>query len=361
MLDSNIVQRRVCGPLVLLREIEFSKSIEIKERNMKQHILAAVAVAAAMLSVTASAATSYSTITAPDAESRLVLAHPFTSVNQWKNSSAGMDLAVHASFPQIIEQNFAKLDAKGSAALLHSLSDLELAHLSQLYTNAVTDAGGTAHLHNILASRLEAPDLARVSKYFGYAAMAVAINNVAPQKLSSFGQLANAEAMGPMPGARLLTLGSPGAGANILGLGQFLNYTPYEVYLSFRTAPVGALGVTGAIYESGVIFGMGVTLAAAAGYKAGTVLSGLIQTYDPSLNDAIGGTITEIITQFQTNWNATQIGVWQQTLGTTIPMTTQQRIDQITHGGDFGVSADWEFSVGEGGGSCGFDRSCDLQ
>ncbi len=328
---------------------------------MKQHLLAAVAVAAAMLSANASAATSYTAITAPDAESRLVLAHPFTSVNQWKNSSAGMDLAVHASFPQIIEQNFAKLDAEGSANLLHSLSDLELAHLSQLYTNAVTDAGGTAHLHNILASRLEARDLARVSKYFGYAAMAVAINNVAPQKSFAFGQLASAEAMGPRAGARLLTIGAPGASTNLLGLGQYLHYTPYEVYLSFRTAPVGSLGVAGSLYESGVIFGMGVTLAATVGYQAGSVLSTLIQTYDPSLNDAIGGTISEMVAQFQTTWNQTQIGVWQSNLGSQIPMTVQQRIDQVSYGGDFGVSADWEFAVGGSGASCGMQRSCNLQ
>ena len=330
---------------------------------MKNPILAVIAVAVATLSLDASAATRYSAMTAPDAESRAVLAHPFVAVSQWKNSTAGLDAAVHASFPQIIEQNFARLDAAGAAALLHSLSDVELAHLSQLYTNAVTDAGHAAHLQNILASRLEAPDLARVSKYFGYAPMAAAVSVAAPQKSFAFEQIADTATVSPTPGARPLAVQPSRVGVNLVGSGQFLNDTPTQVYLSFRTAPAGSLGVSGALFEAGVVISQGACLACHGGTAASNVVRGLVQTYDPELEDAIGGPIDHMIVSYTTSWNQTLRGNWQESLGTDFILNNQQINIATLHGGDYGVTVEWEdvATGGAGSGSCGMDRECDLQ
>ena len=329
---------------------------------MNNYILAVFTAAVATLSMDASAATSYSAITAPDAESRAVLAHPFVAVSQWKSSTAGLDAAVNASFPQIIEQNFARLDSAGSAALLHSLSDVELAHLSQLYTNAVTDAGHASHLQSILASRLEAPDLARVSKYFGYASMAAAVSLVAPQKSFAFQQIADTATVSPTPGARLLTLQSSHVGVNLIGSGQFLNDTPTQVYLSFRTAPAGALGASGAIFEVGVVVAEGACLACHGGSAASSVVRSLVQTYDSELEDAVGGPIDHMIVNYTTSWNQTLRGNWQESLGSSFSLNSQQIDIETYHGGDYGVTLDWEYvATGVGGGNCGFDRGCDLQ
>lgn len=64
-----------------------------------------------------------------------------------------------------------------------------------------------------------------------------------------------------------------------------------EIYLDFRTAPVGSLSPASAMSETALFASQRVLPAAAAGTAIGTGINYLIETYDPSLSDAIGGTI----------------------------------------------------------------------
>ncbi|TAA44924.1 hypothetical protein EA655_08485 [Pseudoxanthomonas winnipegensis] len=72
-----------------------------------------------------------------------------------------------------------------------------------------------------------------------------------------------------------------------------------DIYLDFRTAPVGNLSATSALSETAIFAASRLAPAAAAGTAIGTGISYLIQTYDPSLDDAIGGTIAASLDNFQ--------------------------------------------------------------
>lgn len=68
---------------------------------------------------------------------------------------------------------------------------------------------------------------------------------------------------------------------------------PFNPDGDFRTAPVGNLSVPGALSETLSFAGGRLIAAWGVGYAVGTGISQLIQTYDPSLDDAIGGTVDE--------------------------------------------------------------------
>jgi hypothetical protein len=70
-----------------------------------------------------------------------------------------------------------------------------------------------------------------------------------------------------------------------------IDMTLEEIYLEYRTAPFGSLSPAAALWETTAFAGKNVTIAAGAGYAIGTEIHNLIETYDPSLNDAIGGTL----------------------------------------------------------------------
>ena len=76
---------------------------------------------------------------------------------------------------------------------------------------------------------------------------------------------------------------------------QLTNYTPYEIYLSFRTSPVGALAPRAAMYETVQLLGRPIAWSWAGGYATGSVVRDLMQTYTPDLYDAIGGTIDQML------------------------------------------------------------------
>lgn len=78
-----------------------------------------------------------------------------------------------------------------------------------------------------------------------------------------------------------------------------VDMTPYEIYLDFRTAPVGSLTVTASLYEAGVYIGTRVSAAFGAGYAVGTAANELIETYDPELEETIGGTVAQMLQQLQ--------------------------------------------------------------
>ena len=81
----------------------------------------------------------YTKDSAPDATSRMILAAPLGRLYGTAQVTGDKNAATHAAFPQIIEQNFARLDALHMAAMVNVLSDQELSDLAQLYANATSD------------------------------------------------------------------------------------------------------------------------------------------------------------------------------------------------------------------------------
>jgi hypothetical protein len=317
--------------------------------------------------------------TAPDAISRDILTAPLARIDQ---GARGGDSAsrIHRNFSTIIDQNFAALDSKGMEALVDGLSEAELSDLAQLYVNATSDNGQQPKLLSVMANRLSAGHLVRVSRHFGFAAVYAAVTNVASAKAADFLAHANTADTGPTPGAlrfgpngrfapakarallqakyrrdtdtpqylnavyRENGLGSARPKLQTVQLGKFLNLTPYEVYLDFRTAPVGALGVTGALYETSVILSQTMAGSYATGYAIGTYcVDPLIQTYAPDLWDAIGGTVNQIVEDFTSAYQSSAIalGAAEQHFAPSYSPTSFQISSFATYGGDYGATMDW--------------------
>jgi hypothetical protein len=81
-----------------------------------------------------------------------------------------------------------------------------------------------------------------------------------------------------------------------------------EIYLDFRTAPIGALGVEAALYETFMFAGVEVWGAAQFGWSLGTEIGNLIKTYDPSLDAAINNFIATEVENFMSASTWTQEG-----------------------------------------------------
>ena len=74
-----------------------------------------------------------------------------------------------------------------------------------------------------------------------------------------------------------------------------------EIYLEYRTAPVGSLSPAGALSETAQFAGVRLSGAFGTGYTIGSGISWLIEHFAPNLNDAIGDTIASMIENF---WDA---------------------------------------------------------
>lgn len=73
--------------------------------------------------------------------------------------------------------------------------------------------------------------------------------------------------------------------------------TPVEIYLDFRSAPDGSLGVTSSLYEAGAYMGTRLVGTARLGCTIGPAVNNLIETYDPDLEEAIGATVSGMLDQ----------------------------------------------------------------
>jgi len=354
---------------------------------MKEHLHQYILAATLLVSASMAEATGFTSRTAPDAISRDILANELVRINVGAHPRTDPSQAIHRNFPQIIEQNFAKLDARGMAELVDALSDAELSDLAQLYTNATSDHGRPSKLIYVIAHRLDARRLGRVSRHFGFAEIYGAVTAISPSKVQMFLASSDTRSYGPAPGemrfgpagrfaptaeqhrqpmrpmSYVPAFYSPKAGAlrgdmQQTAFGQFLSYTPYEIYLSFRTAPVGALAVTGALWETAVVLSSMVGTAYASGYAVGTyVVAPMIQTYAPNLYNAIGGTVAGMVENLSTSWatGLNAMGYAQSTTASVFQSTSSQISSFSNYGGDFGVSYGWtnsSYGGGGGGGGC---------
>lgn len=319
---------------------------------------------------------------AADVLTREVLRKPVRKLDEGATTSADLGLAIHRNLPTILEQNFAARSSRDLEAMVSGLSELELGDLAQLYVDAVSDANHRPVLLHLAASRLSGRTLGRLSKHFGFSPVYEAVVQSAPGKAHEF--LAHSHATNPAPtpgnfGRHRRFAGTalhlPGASHSFdhlqttrsfgmlktgfmrtQGVGQYLFHTPYEIYLSFRTAPVGSLGVSGALYETATLLGKQAAFWFAAGYSAGTVISNLIQTYAPELHTTIGGTIAGMVDNYDTAAGLAQQGEWQGAAAAVFGLTPLQRsavFDSL--GGDFGVAYEWWY-IEYGSSLCGRDR-----
>lgn len=95
-------------------------------------------------------------------------------------SKGDVPAAIARNYPQIIEQNFARMNTAATHAVVNSLADVELQAIAQLCAKANADAHRTGALLLIAADRMDGAHLARLSKFFRYAPVYDAITKMAP-------------------------------------------------------------------------------------------------------------------------------------------------------------------------------------
>jgi hypothetical protein len=294
----------------------------------------------------------FTAFNAPDAVSREVLAKRLYRLDEGASERGGGRIAMHRNFPQIIEQNFARMGVMRMSRFLDNVQENELSDLAQLYVNAISDSGRQPVLLDIMAARMTGKELGRMSQHFGFAPLYAAVLRTAPGKALDFQFNSDVMLASPAPG--LLRFGKQGklnskGGVNVNGAGGFLDYTLYEIYLSFRTSPIGALGVRGAIYETITMVAGPLGTAFGFGYGVGTIVAPLVEFYAPSLYDAIGGTLDVIVDRIQDAPNAMERGAAEGAGAISFELGPIASIMQET-GGDFQVMMDWHMFSGFGGG-----------
>lgn len=208
---------------------------------------------------------------------------------------------IHANFAGIIEGNF----QNGSAEhVLNNLSDRELGDLAGLYSTRTQ--GKIQPLLKILAQRLSDQALVRVVKVFGTEPVQKAVEAYAtPHVRNSF----NAKIV--TLGLTTETLSAPDSALPMQGPAPTVDMTIPEIYLEFRTAPIGSLNPTAAISETGIFAASRLVPAYYVGTAIGSGISYLIDTYDPALSDAIGGTVAGMVDATNQSWTELKQGQYQ--------------------------------------------------
>jgi hypothetical protein len=264
--------------------------------------------------------------TAPDNASKLILSKAISKIDQGSVGTSDHAPAIHRNFPQVIEQNFARLNSTNTRQLIDNLSDKEIHYLAQLYMKACSDSGHAKLLLDVLAVRLDTKRLTRVATFFGVEPIANALSAVNPLKAQKFAQTKSLE---------IQTAGSTGATTDAGVGGQWLNSAPSEIYMDMRTAPIGALGVAGALYETANVLGINLGIAYEAGQTAGTAAVGLIQTYDLPLWDTISGTVGQMVENLLSAPTVVQQGQIEQSMATEYELTMSTNEEIYDSGGDY--------------------------
>lgn len=264
----------------------------------------------------------------------------------WRNSHAFYGRTseeVQQKFAVVIERN---LSRKGSNAVFSNLSTKELSDLAQLYV-ASAPAGDTG-LYRILAKRLDAQQLVRAAAAFGTAPISSAVREYSSarvQRTFTAQMVMNLQAShsdGPK-GARMQAIGTMAT--------SHLFMTLQEIYLDFRTDPVGGLGVRDALVETGTYAGGELSLAWTGGSLAGDALNSLIQTYAPSLYNAIGGTEVQMVQDIEDATTEFGQGHYEQSLDSLFGSPLGS-IGDYTGDDDVGASYGFYESQVGGGGGC---------
>lgn len=216
-----------------------------------------------------------------DYASRLALAQPLLHLRQGAADGSDLAVAVHANFARIIEQNFAMASPEQAARWLDTVEVRSLSTLAQAYVNATEHRGREAVALHILAHRLDAVRLARLATHFGYRRMSTAVAQAAPARLAAFVARADASVARPVAGEmnlhRNLACGTTASARPSV----FLDHGTEEIYLCFRTAPVGATSVAAALFQTGAVVGGALPAARNPGARIAAYLSLAAQLLPP--------------------------------------------------------------------------------
>lgn len=237
--------------------------------------------------------------TAPDYASRLALAQPVRRLTDGAMRGADLSAAIHGNFARVIEQNFACASPARLARWLDSVETRSLVTLAQAYVNATEMKGRPTPALEILAHRLDPVRLVRLAEHFGHARVHAAVLKAAPGKLEVFNVRADVNRSGPVPGdMNLHRHETPVGGAQGQNYLIFLDYTLEEIFLAFRTAPVGATSVAASMFQTGLVVGAGISAAWLTGQAIGSYMVQGMRAYTPNawnaIVDAVGWWMDEL-------------------------------------------------------------------
>ncbi len=239
-------------------------------------------------------------------------------------------------FPQLIEQNFVRMRPAVLRGYMNQASDQELRQLAALYTADLAGLSRQGRLLPLLAVQASDADLQRWARAFGAMPLYEALAYFAPHKLAAFERANLARSVTEVPLDQ--------------GFQPNVDMTIMRIYQGFRSAPIGASSIAASIYQTASYSSQHLSLAFGTGYAIGTGISYLLVNYAPSLNEAIGQMLYEVmrslsgltgipISQAQEN------AAYDFQLGSYAPLFEQT-------GGDYGAVEEWSFAAGYGGSGC---------
>lgn len=233
----------------------------------------------------------------------------------------GMDSAarVIGTTPEAVQRNFLQvvthnLSNAGTRSRIAHLSDRELGAIARHAAQGAPVE--RAELLKLFATRLDDASLVRVARAFGRAPVEAAVHAYADPASRAAFDGAVAGLMAPPP--------EEGGGGGGSYPRPNLNMTLEEIYLEFRTAPVGSLSPSAALAETSMYAGGWLYISWKTGQKIGTEMHELISAYAPNLDDAIGGTIAAMIDNMQQAMGDVEMGHYEAALDELLgfPVTT---------------------------------------
>jgi hypothetical protein len=243
---------------------------------------------------------------------------------------------IRAIFPQVVEQNFVRLRPAALRTYMRHASDRELRELALLYGTDLNAQSRQGRLLPMLAVRASDADLLRWGRAFGTMPVYEALARFAPQKLPGF--------------ERGMAGGLIAVPALDQGFQPNVDMTITRIYQGFRAAPIGATSIPAAIYQTATYSGIHLSAAFSAGYAVGTGISYLLTNYAPSVHDAIGGTLYEMM-QGLSGLTGIPISQAQEEATYGFQVTDYAALFEQT-GGDYGAVEEWSIAAGYGGTGC---------
>jgi hypothetical protein len=242
---------------------------------------------------------------------------------------------LHQQFPLVIENNFALMGRAHTAAFLGSETPGFLASLFERYRLANLQQGREELLLPLLAHRLDLRDLAALAPYTGAEPMFAALSQLRPADAAPYLELAG-EVLARHPESGVHAVGGL-AGAHGMQSGEFLDHTIHEIYLSFRTAPVGALSARAAAYETAHLVGRHLFLAFSVGYGVGSYMAPVIERHAPGLWHGIGHWVHIIVEAYRELTRPEDKGRMQKNSAEGFALGLNVRHELFNHGGDYHV------------------------
>ncbi len=319
----------------------------------RRHMLASTAAMGLSLAAGSAVASrsqrAYTADTTPFASARSILRRRPRDLHAGSSGPHDIVQTLHLNFAKLVEYNFARLDNLTFERAWQGLTLSEAVMLASMYDRSITDSGSQPRLLELVAERAEQPVLMRVAQVFDNARMEEALMRFAPGKLLAY--RASAHLRSDMAGHPLVT-GLPGTHSQVSPMsGPNLDYTFREIYLSYRTAPIGALGITGSLYEATMYASRHLAVAYGGGYAFGTaIVAPLIREFSPSLWNSIGATVHHTVQALSTALDVFTSASEQRQAADTFLLPNQTYTQLQETGGDFGVVWNWhQIYIGGGG------------